>query len=160
MERLDYHLWHVHRGAEVAETQPRLFGKIAESLCVEQRIAGSVDERQEVVVARLRLALLTPACGAAEVGANCQYHGSSRDHGLIEMRGRELFLAFPAARHHHAVELEISHGLRACRVIEQRGEQFAAHLFVAVFTYGTSGFYCFHLSCGDFNSFTTPCLSS
>ena len=82
----------VDGGAQIAVAQSLFVHEIAECLRIEQGIDGSILERQEVVVARLSLALLAPACGAVEVGTDGEHYGSLCHHGLVEVGGSQALL--------------------------------------------------------------------
>ena len=144
LKRVDDHLRHVYRGAEETQPEALFFSKIAESLREEQRVGGGVDEREEVVVARLGLAAAAPAAGAVEVGAHREHHGRFGHHRLVEMRGRELGLHLCRARHYDAVKLHVAHCLRARRLGEKPVEQFVRHFPVRIFPYTSSCVYILH----------------
>ena len=92
----------------------------------------------------MRLAAFRPFGGAVEVGANGEHHGCLRHHRLVEMRRSELALHLVGTGHDDAVELQVSHRLRAHRLGEHTVEQFVTHRFVGIFSYSLSGYYRFH----------------
>ena len=62
LEDVDDLLGLIDGGAQVAVAQSFLVHEVAERLGVEQGVGGGIDERQEVVVARLCLAAACPLC--------------------------------------------------------------------------------------------------
>ena len=114
LQRVDDHLGHIDSGAEVTVAQSFLIHQVAERLGEQQRIGSGVDERQEIVVTRCRLAVARPHAGAVEVGTDGQHNGCLFHHRLIEMCRRELCFHLCRAGDNHAVKLQITHRLRAC----------------------------------------------
>ena len=113
MEDIDNELGHVDSGAQKTITQPFFLCQMAETLGEEQRISGSIDIREKIVVAGGGLAGLTPVGGAAEISADGQHHGNLFYHRLVEVGGRQLVLHPGIAGHYYAVKLKVAHSLRA-----------------------------------------------
>ena len=124
-------------GAQVAVAQPFLVHEVAERLGVEQCVGGSIDERQEVVVARLRLSAACPCAGAVEVGADGEHHGSLGDHGLVEVCWRQPLLHVIRTGYYYGVQLQVAHGLGAAGLAEESVQQFVTHFSLTVLAYGT-----------------------
>ena len=112
-ENVDNELGHIDRGAQKTVTQPFFLGQMTETLGEEQRISGSIDEREKIVVTGGGLAGLAPVGGAAEVGADGQHHRGLLYHRLVEVGGGQLVLHPGIAGHYYAVKLEVAHGLGA-----------------------------------------------
>ena len=137
LEDVDDLLGLIDGGAQVAVAQPFLVHKVAERLGVEQCVGGSIDERQEVVVARLRLSAACPSAGAVEVGADGEHHGSLGDHGLVEVGWRQPMLHFCRTGYYYAVQLQVAHGLGAAGLGHQAVQQLVTHFSLTVLAYGT-----------------------
>ena len=85
LEDVDNLLRLIDCGAKVAIAKAFLVHQVAECLGIEQGIDSGILERQEIVVARLRLALFAPTGGAVEVSTDGQHDGSLSHHGLVEV---------------------------------------------------------------------------
>ena len=101
-------------------------------------ITGSIDETQEVVVPRVCLSLLAPGAGTPEVGTYGEHYGCLPYHGLVEMSRSQPLLHILTAGYHDTVKLQVTHGLRTCRSLEQALQQFLTHFLVAVLTYAAT----------------------
>ena len=113
MECVDNELGHVDGGAQKTVTQSFFLGQVAETLGEEQRISGGIDKREKIVVAGVGLTGLAPVGGAAEIGADGQYHRGLLYHRLVEVGGGQLVLHLGIAGHYYAVKLKVAHGLGA-----------------------------------------------
>ena len=138
-EDVDNLLGHVDGGAQIAVAQPLFVHEVAERLRVEQGVRGGVLVAQEVVVARLRLAVAGPDRSAVEVGTDGQHHRSTGDHGLIEMGRCQPLLHLLGTGDDDAVELQVAHGLCTCSLRHQAVQQRFAHFLVAVLADGPPG---------------------
>ena len=66
----------VERCAEITCAVTSLLCQCAESLHVEERVTGSIDKGEEVVISRISLTLLTPLSETIEVSTESQHHES------------------------------------------------------------------------------------
>ena len=137
LEDVDDELRLIDGGAQVAVAQPFLVHEVAERLGVEQCVGGRIDERQEVVVARLRLSAACPGAGAVEVGADGEHHGSLGDHGLVEVCWRQPLLHVIRTGYYYGVQLQVAHGLGAAGLGHQAVQQLVTHFSLTVLAYGT-----------------------
>ena len=137
LEDVDDLLGLIDGGAQVAVAEPFLVHEVAERLGVEQCVGGSIDERQEVVVARLRLSAACPGAGAVEVGADGEHHRCLGDHGLVEVGWRQPLLHVSRTGYYYGVQLQVAHGLCAGGLGHQSVQQLVAHFSLAVLAYGT-----------------------
>ena len=132
LQRVDNHLRHVDSGAQIAVAQSFLVHEVAERLGVEQRVDGRILEREEVVVAWRGLTLLTPTRGAMKIGTDGKHHWGTGHHGLVEVGRGQSLLHFSTARHHHAIQLQIAHSLRACCLVHQAVQQLVGDFFLTI----------------------------
>ena len=138
LEGVDDHLGHVDGRAEIAIAQSFLVHEVAERLRVEQGVDGSILVGEEVVVAWLRLTLLTPAGGAVEVGTDGEHDGCLGDHRLVEVGRSQSRLHLVGTGDDDAVELQVAHGLCTCCLGHQSVQQFFTHFLVAIFANGAT----------------------
>ena len=122
LERVDNLLGLIDGSAQVAVAQSLFVHEVAERLRIEQGIDGRILERQEVVVARLCVALFTPARGAMEVGTDGEHHRRLRHHGLVEVGRSQSLLHLAVARDNDAIELQVAHSLCATGLCEEAVE--------------------------------------
>ena len=137
LQRVDNHLRHIDRCSQVAVTQSFLVHEVAQRLRIEQCIDGSILVRQEVVVARVCLALLTPTRGTSEVGTDGQHHRSALYHRLVEVCWCQPLFHLLTACHHHRIELQIAHGLRSGCLRHQSVQQFLRHFSFTILANGS-----------------------
>ena len=144
LQRVDYLLGVIHRGAEEAVAESFLVGEVAEGLGIQQCVGGCIQEREQIVVSRRRLAVFCPSCGAVEISTDGEHHRRLRNHRLTEMRRRELLFHLCRTCHHHAVELQVSHRLGTHCLSEEPVEEFVAYGLVGILSYSLSRVYRFH----------------
>ena len=137
LEDIDNLLGHIDGGAQIAVAQPLFVHEIAECLGVEQGVGGRVDERQEIVVARLRLSAAGPCAGAVEVGTYGEHDGCLCHHRLVEVCGCQLLLDLLGTCDDDAVELQVAHGLCTACLAEEPVQQFVTDFFPTVMAYGS-----------------------
>ena len=101
----------IQSGSQITDAQSLLFGQIAEGLCIEQSIGGCIHETEQVVVSWYGPAAFTPVCHASEIGTDGEHHRSIGHHRLMEVEGCQRTLSFLGASDHHAVQLQVTHGL-------------------------------------------------
>lgn len=123
MEHVDDELGLVNSSAQEAVAQPFLIHEAAEGLRVEERIGSGIDEREEIVIARLGLTAASPSGGAVEVGTNGKHHRGLCHHRLVEVGRSQLLLDVGRASDNNAVQLQIAHSLRATSFIEESVQQ-------------------------------------
>ena len=132
----------IDRRTEVTVAESFLVHEVTERLGVEQGIGGSIDIRQEIVVARYGVAALSPETGAVEVGTDGQYHGRLFYHRLVEMGGCQFLFHLLTAGDDDTVELQVAHGVAhglgtGC-LCHQTVEQFLTHILIGVLADGSS----------------------
>ncbi len=128
----------INRRAEVTVAESFLVHEVAERLRVEQGIGGSIDIRQEIVVARYGVAALSPETGAVKVGTDGQHHGRLFYHRLVEMGGCQFLFHLLTAGDDDTVELQVAHGLGTGCLCHQTVEQFITHILIGVLADGSS----------------------
>ena len=133
LQGVDDHFRHIHRGAQKAGSQTRLFCQIGKSLREEQGIGSRIHKREDVVVSRGSLAVFCPEGGTAVVGTDGEYHRSACHHRLVEVGRSQSLLSLFAAGYHYAVELQVSHGRSAHRLFQQSVQKFICYLSVGIF---------------------------
>ena len=146
LEDVDDLLRLVDGGAQIAVAETFLVHEVAERLRIEEGIDGCILERQEIVVARLGLALLTPAGGAMEVGTDGQHHRSLCHHGLIEVGRCQALLHLVIAGDDDTVQLQVAHGLCATGLSKETIEERFANLTLAILAYATPCQQIFHVA--------------
>ena len=137
LEDIDNLLGLIDGGAQIAVAQSFLVHEVTERLGVEQGVGGRVDERQEIVVARLRLSAAGPCAGAVEVGTYGEHDGCLCHHRLVEVCGCQLLLDLLGTCDDDAVELQVAHGLCTACLAEEPVQQFVTDFFPTVMAYGS-----------------------
>ena len=140
LEDVDDLLGLIDGGAQVAVAESFLVHEVTERLGVEQCVGGGIDERQEVVVAGLRLSATCPCAGAVKVGADGEHDGSLGHHGLVEVGWCQSLLHLLGTCDDDAVELQVAHGLCARCLSHEAVQQLFRYFSLAVMANGSPCF--------------------
>ena len=138
MQHLDDALRLIDGRAEIAGAESFCFGQRGECLRQQQRVAGSIEKRQQIVVAGIGIAKFAPLGEAVEVGAERQHDRRFHEHGLVEVEWGKALFHCVVARDDDAIQLHVPHCRCPCGIVQQPRDEHIAHVVFLILSDGSS----------------------
>ena len=145
LQGVDDHLWHVNRSSQEASTQASLFCQIGEGLGKEKGIGSCIHKRENVVIARVSLAVLCPEGCAAIISTDGEDDRGFCYHRLVEVGWRQRLLSFFTSCYHNAVKLQVSHCRGALCLFQKTVQEFFRYFLLCIFPDACSVLNRFHI---------------